>query len=230
MELQRINLQRMHTLAWSNAEEILQDIYFIPVLKMFTTKRDSELDRIYTFNFTYDASLYYCVVEEHEEVVSLFCVQSNTGYTNDEQVPGILTFMLIDPTCANHCFMRSLQSQDWKVKDRNSDGVENNSSSSIESASSIDNNNVNVNHSENNHSISEAALQSSEGEEYQYPITEVRTESSFLSTYCQHYDGNDSSNRFTSNNKYQVLGWPNFISVQKFSKFIKNDKFAIGVR
>ena len=242
LELQRNNLQRMHLQAWSNnPEEILQDMYLIPVLKMFTIKRDNNNDnnnnnndnnvcqlndRIYTFNFTYDTSLYYCIIEEHEDFVSLFCVQSNNcNSTIDEQVPDILTFMLIDPTCANHCFMRSLHAEDWKVVDRTNSNTSGEINSTVVTINDNDNNARSVSEG-HQMTPTEEVVYSSESNEQQYHLSN-RTET-YLSTYCQHYDHDSSSS--SSGNKYQVLGWPNFIKTQNFSKFIKNDKFAIGVR
>ena len=74
----------------------------------------------------------------------------------------------------------------------------------------------------------DAAEYSSASDEQQYHLSSAESGTeTYLSTYCHHYnhDGNSSNG-----DKYQVLGWPNFISTQKFSKFIKNNKFAIGVR
>jgi hypothetical protein len=140
--------------------------------------------------------------------------------------------MLIDPICANHCFMRSLHAEDWKAV------VRNNSDTTIGEINSTTLSAVTINDNDNDNARSvvsechqmsptEEAVHSSESDEQQQSHLSSRTET-YLSTYCQHYDHDSSINSI--GNKYQVLGWPNFIRTQQFSKFIKNNKFAIGVR
>jgi hypothetical protein len=121
--------------------------------------------------------------------------------------------------------MRSLHAEDWKVVDRTNSNTSGEINSTVVTINDNDNNARSVSEG-HQMTPTEEVVYSSESNEQQYHLSN-RTET-YLSTYCQHYDHDSSSS--STGNKFQVLGWPNFIKTQNFSKFIKNDKFAIGVR